>query len=370
MWNTHKPTHRRRPRVDELEDRSLPSGLVVYAELPPPPSYSVGAHRAALIALADEIEGHFPPPPVVVRADHTARAHLAEGFATPLHPLAIEAWPDHAVSGHAEVASAKPLPLPAFGTASDRGGIIRFSDGHITLAGPPILRIAGDRIDLSDLPFAGRSGDFPIRRGLGIIIAGLGNSDDDASADHNRVHPTGGADDGPPDRAESRAGVRFSRDARGYGFAPRDEFPVALTDPDGEPAAVPGLETDEPDELRATVEPEAAPGPSKVRDEVAPPQGAGPLTDVLPFERAPLEEAIDRFFDHIEDLAAAPLGWHDPTMTIPPALALPVAAMVLEMARRWLRRASGDAPEGRDSDGAPGFPAFPELPGPWSMRPS
>ncbi len=104
--------------------------------------------------------------------------------------------------------------------------------------------------------------------------------------------------------------------------------------------------------------------------EVPPLRGAGLIAELLPFDRASLEAAVDRFFDRFEDFDMERLGWEDPATMIPPSVALMLAATALEVARRRLRRTSrgGGSVRGRLPEERLSLLGFPELPGPWSTR--
>jgi hypothetical protein len=97
--------------------------------------------------------------------------------------------------------------------------------------------------------------------------------------------------------------------------------------------------------------------------EIPAPRGAGLIADVLPVDRAALEEAVNRLLDRFEDLAAPSEGqapWLSPT------LALGLAAAALEVARRRLRRKLGGR-NGRLRGGLVLLGFF-ELPGSWTEK--
>jgi len=163
--------------------------------------------------------------------------------------------------------------------------------------------------------------------------------------------------------------VRSTFDERGAGVTQFDNPPAIVPGSDREPSSPRSLPraTRDPEPAVTTEAPaETAAGNA---GEVPPPQGAGLIADVLPFDRASLEQAIERFFDGFEDLASGPAGWRGSPGPIR-ALLMLVVATTAEAAWRRLRRASDDAKaeHERGPEEPMVLPAFPELPGSWSMR--
>jgi hypothetical protein len=163
--------------------------------------------------------------------------------------------------------------------------------------------------------------------------------------------------------------VRPTFDERGAGVTPINNPPAIVPGSDREPAPPRSLPraTRDPEPAATTeVRAEAAAGND---GEVPPPQGAGLIADVLPSDRASLEQAIERFFDGFEDLASGPAGWCGSPEPIR-ALLMLVVATTAEAAWRRLRRTSDDAKaeHERGPEEPMVLPAFPELPGSWSMR--
>jgi hypothetical protein len=98
--------------------------------------------------------------------------------------------------------------------------------------------------------------------------------------------------------------------------------------------------------------------------EVPPPHGAGLIAELLPFDRATLERAVDRFLNAFEDLGVP--GMVEAAQS-PPPLMLAIMFAALEVARRRLRQSDKTARSGRL---APGLVRgrFPELLGTSSVK--
>ncbi|MBV8318156.1 MAG: hypothetical protein JOZ53_24695, partial [Planctomycetaceae bacterium] len=163
--------------------------------------------------------------------------------------------------------------------------------------------------------------------------------------------------------------VRSTFDERGAGVTPSDNPPDILPGADREPSSPKILP-------RATRDPEPPATTEALAEtaagnggEVPPPQGAGLIADVLPFDRASLEQAIEHFFDGFEDLASGPARWRGSPGPIR-ALLMLVVATTAEATWRRLRRTSdhAEAEHERGLKEPMVLPAFPELPGSWSMR--
>jgi hypothetical protein len=102
------------------------------------------------------------------------------------------------------------------------------------------------------------------------------------------------------------------------------------------------------------------------------PQAAGLIASAVPFDRAALEKAVDRFFDQLEDLGMGQLVEPGPTHVIPLSLALLSTVTAVEVARRRLRSRTGEtkATERQNPLGSEELLGFPELPGSWSTNPT
>jgi hypothetical protein len=105
-------------------------------------------------------------------------------------------------------------------------------------------------------------------------------------------------------------------------------------------------------------------------EEVPSPRGADLIAQVLPFEFASLERALEQFVRHLDDLDVRTLVTRGPTPLVLFTLTLLGSAAAVELARRsWRRRRSGRwglriaDPLGRDIS-----LGFPELPGSWTER--
>ncbi|MBV8265451.1 MAG: hypothetical protein JO252_03810 [Planctomycetaceae bacterium] len=163
--------------------------------------------------------------------------------------------------------------------------------------------------------------------------------------------------------------VRSTFDEQGAGATPFDNPPDIVPGSDREPSSPKILpratrDPEPPATIEALAETAAGSG-----GEVPPPQGAGLIADVLPFDRASFEQAVEHFFDGFEDLASGPARWHGSPGPIR-ALLMLVVATTAEATWRRLRRTSdhAEAEHERGLKEPMVLPAFPELPGSWSMR--
>ena len=104
-------------------------------------------------------------------------------------------------------------------------------------------------------------------------------------------------------------------------------------------------------------------------DELLRPSSADLIANVLPFDRAALEKAIDHFFQQFEDLDARDLVAREPARFVMLSLALASTFTALELVRRRWRRwgAGNDVLVRSPLDGGDHI-GFPELPGSWSSR--
>lgn len=100
------------------------------------------------------------------------------------------------------------------------------------------------------------------------------------------------------------------------------------------------------------------------------PHAAGLIANVVPFDRASLEQAVDQFFNQLEDLGMGQLVEQRPTHVIPLSLAVLGTVTAVEVARRRLRSrtALGNAPRREDPLASEELLGFPELPGSWSTK--
>jgi len=100
------------------------------------------------------------------------------------------------------------------------------------------------------------------------------------------------------------------------------------------------------------------------------PHAAGLIAEVIPFDRATLEHAVDRFFDQLEDLGVGQLAEPVLPRVLPLTLTVIAAVAGAEIARRRFRDrgCGGRDPRRRDPIGSEELLGFPELPGSWSTR--
>jgi len=106
------------------------------------------------------------------------------------------------------------------------------------------------------------------------------------------------------------------------------------------------------------------------REEVPQPHAAGLVAGVLPFDRASLEQAVDQFFDRLEDLGVGQFVEQAPSRVLPLSLTVIGTVTAVEVARRRFRsKANGGVSTGRqDTLSSEELRGFPELPGSWSTR--
>jgi hypothetical protein len=116
--------------------------------------------------------------------------------------------------------------------------------------------------------------------------------------------------------------------------------------------------------------PAREPASSSKPEEGPLPHAAGLISEVLPLDRAGLEQAVDQFFDQLEELGVGQFAEHWPVHVIPLSVVAIGTATAAEIARRRLRsrRGQGYAAWRQDPLGSEELRAFPELPGSWSTR--
>jgi hypothetical protein len=101
---------------------------------------------------------------------------------------------------------------------------------------------------------------------------------------------------------------------------------------------------------------------NEVEEPTTPPRCADLLTEFLPFNRATLEDAIDRFLAPLEDLGTELVNWSPSTGLLPAATLAATAALAMEAVRPRIR--SGQAVgEETDED----FARFPGYPKAWRL---
>jgi len=100
------------------------------------------------------------------------------------------------------------------------------------------------------------------------------------------------------------------------------------------------------------------------------PHAAGLISEVIRFDRASLEGAVDQFFEQLEDLGAGPLTEPGSLRALPLSLTVIGAVAGAEITRRRLRAKGGASHDTRRRDplGSEDLLGFPELPGSWSTR--
>ncbi len=99
------------------------------------------------------------------------------------------------------------------------------------------------------------------------------------------------------------------------------------------------------------------------------PSSADVIAGAIPFDRATLERAIDRFIEQIDDLGASDLVGRGPARIILLSMALASGVLALDvLRRRWLQSVIGGEWRARDRQERQDRPGFPQLPGSWSSR--
>jgi hypothetical protein len=93
------------------------------------------------------------------------------------------------------------------------------------------------------------------------------------------------------------------------------------------------------------------------------PQAADLLTQFLPFDRATLDEALDRFLGEFDGLGSGLPSWREPMSWLPASMAFAAAVLATEVGRRSWQRSRDDEAEGLAADGGIGLLRFPGLRG-------
>ena len=106
------------------------------------------------------------------------------------------------------------------------------------------------------------------------------------------------------------------------------------------------------------------------QEEIPLPHAAGLVAGVLPFDRASLEQAVDQFFDRLEDLGVGQFVEQAPSRALPLSLTVIGTVTAVEVARRRLRSKTdgGSSTRRQDALSSEELRGFPELPGSWSTR--
>ena len=110
--------------------------------------------------------------------------------------------------------------------------------------------------------------------------------------------------------------------------------------------------------------------PNGNQEEIPLPHAAGLVAGVLPFDRASLEQAVDQFFDQLEDLGVGQFVEQAPSRMLPLSLTVIGAVTAVEVARRRFRSKTngGISTRRQDALSSEELRGFPELPGSWSTR--
>ena len=106
------------------------------------------------------------------------------------------------------------------------------------------------------------------------------------------------------------------------------------------------------------------------QEEIPLPHAAGLVAGVLPFDRASLEQAVDQFFDRLEDLGVGQFVEQAPSRVLPLSLTVIGTVTAVEVARRRFRSKTngGISTRRQDALSSEELRGFPELPGSWSTR--
>ena len=110
--------------------------------------------------------------------------------------------------------------------------------------------------------------------------------------------------------------------------------------------------------------------PNGNQEEIPLPHAAGLVAGVLPFDRASLEQAVNQFFDRLEDLGVGQFVEQAPSRVLPLSLTVIGAVTAVEVARRRFRSKTngGISTRRQDALSSEELRGFPELPGSWSTR--
>ena len=110
--------------------------------------------------------------------------------------------------------------------------------------------------------------------------------------------------------------------------------------------------------------------PNGNQEEIPLPHAAGLVAGVLPFDRASLEQAVDQFFDRLEDLGVGQFVEQAPSRVLPLSLTVIGTVTAVEVARRRFRSKTngGISTRRQDALSSEELRGFPELPGSWSTR--
>jgi hypothetical protein len=116
--------------------------------------------------------------------------------------------------------------------------------------------------------------------------------------------------------------------------------------------------------------PAPVPVTSGNQEEIPLPHAAGLVAGVLPFDRASLEQAVDQFFDRLEDLGVGQFVEQAPSRVLPLSLTVIGTVTAVEVARRRFRSKTngGISTRRQDALSSEELRGFPELPGSWSTR--
>ncbi len=354
--------------MDTLEERYLLSRPDAVAGPPAPPSPMAVTDRAP--PSGSDAVGGRPVSPASLAWTHHALPGGFDAVAGRSPPPAFSAWTHHALPGSSDAVAWSPA-FPALLAESDRATVYNNDGDRPNLMRPLARRVESSQADHNEFMSASHLDSKAAPHGGEVVILARDGRDDDERPGRVPDEPATQARAALPVRAAFP--FRHFHDDRGAGPAPSDDPPVSPLEPKREPATASSPASLTSNDPKTEVQLVASSESSvEGQEEMPPPEGAGLIADVLPFDRAPLEAAIDRFFESIEDLGAGPLGWQGVPTPIPPALALAIAATAMEVAWRQLRRTSGDTEAAleRCPDAQMGLSSLPRLPGPWSMRPS
>ena len=346
---------------------------------PSPSPLAVTVH--ALASLSDGIAG-LPIPPALPAWIGHARSSGPDPAPGPIASPAALAATDHTLAGLLDGITGGPTrtawatladqtaagnPNPAEGPPSHREFLVQaervLTSGPDAVAGLPPRVVFLDwahHVDLSRLgvvpppphPENSRTdpNEFLSASHLETTAEPHGNDVDlvarvgQQEGEHSYDELTAQAATGRLMRGACLLAVRSTFDERGAGVTPFDNSPDIVPGSVREPSSPRSLP-------RATRDPEPPATTEALAEtatgnggEVPLPQGAGLIADVLPFDRASLEQAIERFFDGFEDLASGPAGWRGPPGPIRALLMLVVATTAEAAWRRCGARRTTQRP--------------------------
>jgi hypothetical protein len=285
----------------------------------------------------DQTLANSAPSPAVSRGETNPSDADESGAAIVAIPTSAKATVVHGASGAQQASVVDPTPWDEGGaTHIAEAPALEQSGGDALITVGAVATNAGD---VSAGPIPAAAGPVtPPATALGSVPPGTA-----PSGPANETMPTEISPDGA---LLMNAGPDTNRMSAGFVPSPVPRY----------------LVTPEPgEEARSDVE-GVITEPASIEGPVPSPRHAGPLTEFLPFDRASLEDAIDRFLAPLEDLGTELVDWRPSPGLVQVAAFVTTATVATEVVRRRLgvRRATEDA-------GEEAFARFPGHPSAWGF---